>query len=100
MDLNSDTGETWDKTKWYCDQCIVELWRQRVRKWWLKEKIKGTELGNFVWSVLLTLRVSDGVIMGVDCWYGYNCRTQVHKREHAEKLNVRHSFLCVPLITF
>lgn len=45
MDLNSDTGEgeTWDKTKWYCDQCIVELWNQRLRQWWLQEKIKGTD---------------------------------------------------------
>ncbi len=23
-----------------------------------------------------------------DCWYGYNCRTQVHKYAHAGKLNV------------
>ncbi|KAI0076288.1 hypothetical protein K474DRAFT_1663274 [Panus rudis PR-1116 ss-1] len=64
----------WDKTQWYCLNCIRELMMQRLWKWWREQKVQG------------------GAVLNEDCWYGYNCRTQTHRRYHAERLN----HLCEP----
>ncbi|KAJ3490514.1 hypothetical protein NLI96_g1395 [Meripilus lineatus] len=74
IDLDCDTGYNWDKNEWYCDECIQELYKQRLRLWWIGQKTK------------------DGHQFGDDCWYGYNCRTQTHKFAHAQRLN----HLCEP----
>ena len=48
---------------------------------------------------VLTTTTAVGVAIGDDCWYGYFCRTQTHRREHAQRLNVSSlSFSTLPSI--
>lgn len=74
-DMDTDAEGPWDKSQWYCLDCLLALIRLRLRKWWLATKVK------------------DGMPINEDCWYGYNCRTQVHRATHAAKLNVSLSWL-------
>lgn len=41
-DMNIDAEGPWDKTQWYCIDCILALLRLRFRKWWITTKIRGT----------------------------------------------------------
>ncbi|EMD41622.1 hypothetical protein CERSUDRAFT_110193 [Gelatoporia subvermispora B] len=70
LELGPDESGTWSRDKWYCLHCVRHLFQQRFRHW----------------LSLWKARTTEGV--QEDCWYGYNCRTQVWKRSHAEKLNV------------
>ncbi|OBZ79033.1 hypothetical protein A0H81_00491 [Grifola frondosa] len=74
MALDVDESGVWAKDKWYCLECVKELFRLRYWKWWLEKKRQ------------------DGVTIEEDCWYGYNCRTQRHAQPHAQRLN----HLCMP----
>ncbi|KAI0651572.1 hypothetical protein C8Q79DRAFT_44241 [Trametes meyenii] len=72
---DADAGEHWSKDGWYCVACLKELFRQRLMLWWREAKQKA------------------GAPVHADCWYGYNCRTMIHREQHAAKLN----HLCVPM---
>ncbi|GBE78054.1 hypothetical protein SCP_0109360 [Sparassis crispa] len=64
----------WDADGWFCVGCVRELCRARLWRWWLARKQEED------------MRIEE------DCWYGWNCRTQVHKASHATRLN----HLCKP----
>ncbi|KAJ7848824.1 hypothetical protein B0H14DRAFT_2766833 [Mycena olivaceomarginata] len=49
-------------------------------------------LEEHLWIWILEERIKGGWTPPEDCWYGWNCRTQVHKRSHAETKN----HLCIP----
>ncbi|KAK7055609.1 hypothetical protein R3P38DRAFT_3304799 [Favolaschia claudopus] len=65
----------WMRTDSYCNACLVKFLEEHLWIWFLDERIKG------------------GWTPPENCWYGWNCRTQVHKRYHAETKN----HLCVPI---
>ncbi|KAK6996804.1 hypothetical protein R3P38DRAFT_3627815 [Favolaschia claudopus] len=65
----------WMRTDSYCNACLVKFLEEHLWIWFLDERIKG------------------GWTPPENCWYGWNCRTQVHKRFHAETKN----HLCVPI---
>lgn len=65
---------SWNKGDWICATCIIEIVRTHLHIWLLECKREGGEQ------------------IPQDCWYGYNCKTQVHKLSHATRLN----HLCDP----
>ncbi|KAH8100466.1 hypothetical protein BXZ70DRAFT_148044 [Cristinia sonorae] len=64
----------WSRDRWYCNDCVGELFRR------------------FFWRWILLHKTKRGETIHDDCWYGYNCRTMTHRLEHARKLN----HLCIP----
>ncbi|KAJ8691386.1 hypothetical protein PTI98_010967 [Pleurotus ostreatus] len=66
--------DTTERTHWLCFSCVCEFVSGYLH-YWLRET-----------------RRKEGKVIHEDCWYGYNCRTQVHNRAHADKLN----HLCDP----
>ncbi|KAI0343963.1 hypothetical protein BDW22DRAFT_1109899 [Trametopsis cervina] len=85
--------ELWDKDKWYCADCLTALLRPRFRRWWQSKRqermyFKRETGTTFVASLLLFLPYLEGTLQTEDCWYGYNCRTQLHSSQHASRLNV------------
>ena len=40
-DMDTDAEGPWDKSQWYCLDCLLALVRLRLRKWWLATKVKG-----------------------------------------------------------
>ncbi|KAJ7821370.1 hypothetical protein B0H14DRAFT_2831422 [Mycena olivaceomarginata] len=65
----------WERDKSYCQPCLCKFLEEHVWRWFLQERINGG------WSP------------PENCWYGYNCKTMVHQRAHAEGKN----HLCVPI---
>ncbi|KZV70328.1 hypothetical protein PENSPDRAFT_651607 [Peniophora sp. CONT] len=55
---------------WLCMDCIKNIIEPETMNWWLDRK-----------------RAAGKTIPHDDCWYGYECRTQTHKLEHAGRLN-------------
>ncbi|KIK69771.1 hypothetical protein GYMLUDRAFT_523134 [Collybiopsis luxurians FD-317 M1] len=54
---------------YWCQSCVTMFIKDHLHLWVImKRKEANEKLPN-------------------DCWYGYNCRTQVHKSSHAEALN-------------
>jgi hypothetical protein len=41
-DMDTDSEGSWDKSQWYCLDCILMLMRLRLRKWWIMTKIRST----------------------------------------------------------
>ncbi|KAH9937419.1 uncharacterized protein B0H18DRAFT_970496 [Fomitopsis serialis] len=74
IETDVDGGGTWTRDGWYCLDCVRELFKERLWRWWYAKKREG------------------GAPEMENCWYGYNCRTMLHRRLHASKLN----HLCVP----
>ncbi|KAJ7802551.1 hypothetical protein B0H13DRAFT_2162289 [Mycena leptocephala] len=68
--------DNWDQSGSYCFMCFTKFLEEHLWIWFLEERIKGAR-----WTP------------PEDCWYGWNCRTQIHKRSHAETKN----HLCVPI---
>ncbi|KZV70319.1 hypothetical protein PENSPDRAFT_445901 [Peniophora sp. CONT] len=58
-----------DKNAWFCMDCVKNIIESEKITWWLDRKR------------------ADGKTIPDDCWYGYECRTQTHKLDHAGKLN-------------
>ncbi|KAJ3988055.1 hypothetical protein F5890DRAFT_1493958 [Lentinula detonsa] len=59
---------------WICTLCLTNFMKDHLHLWVImKRKEANDQIAN-------------------DCWYGYNCRTQVHKLGHAQQLN----HLCEP----
>ncbi|KAI0094561.1 hypothetical protein BDY19DRAFT_988387 [Irpex rosettiformis] len=59
----------WDKEQWYCQTCITKLFTTRFPWWWMARP------------------KSEHAPAKENCWYGWNCRTQLHRPGHALKLN-------------
>ncbi|KAJ7143947.1 hypothetical protein C8R44DRAFT_657551 [Mycena epipterygia] len=66
--------ENWEEEDSLCDGCLVKILTAHFYLW------------------LLWKRVKDGWITPEDCWYGYDCKTQMHKANHAKTKN----HLCAP----
>ncbi|KAJ7469956.1 hypothetical protein B0H11DRAFT_2435097 [Mycena galericulata] len=73
-DLKTPAFATWKKEERLCSACLDKLVAAHLHLWLFKRK------------------VLNGWTPTEDCWYGYNCRTQTHKREHAKNKN----HLCAP----
>ncbi|KAJ7108129.1 hypothetical protein C8R44DRAFT_884898 [Mycena epipterygia] len=65
---------TWERGDSYCKACLGRLIYEHVWVWFRRE------------------RVAAGWVPPEDCWYGYDCRTQMTNARHAETKN----HLCVP----
>ncbi|KAF7342246.1 hypothetical protein MVEN_01812600 [Mycena venus] len=65
----------WERTDSYCLTCLTRFLEEHLWIWFREERIKG------------------GWTPPEDCWYGWNCRTQIHKRYHADTKN----HLCAPI---
>ncbi|KAH7876127.1 uncharacterized protein C8R40DRAFT_1068919 [Lentinula edodes] len=59
---------------WICQACLTQFVKDHLHLWVIMKRKEAKE------------RIAN------DCWYGYNCRTQVHKSNHAQQLN----HLCEP----
>ncbi|KIJ65671.1 hypothetical protein HYDPIDRAFT_39589 [Hydnomerulius pinastri MD-312] len=59
----------WEKEDLLCTTCLVKFLHDHLHLWYVGEKRKR------------------GEVIPADCWYGYDCRTQRHKLEHASRLN-------------
>ncbi|KAJ6465545.1 hypothetical protein C8R47DRAFT_1155012 [Mycena vitilis] len=80
FDLIEDTPEFKDKAGWkrgdaLCEGCLEKL------------------VGDHLWRWAYERKVEDGWKPPQNCWYGYNCKTQVHSITHARDKN----HLCVPI---
>ncbi|KAG7445706.1 uncharacterized protein BT62DRAFT_932863 [Guyanagaster necrorhizus] len=69
FDVKRPEFDDWDKEDLLCTACLKVFVGEHLHLWLLERKRAA------------------GKQIPEDCWYGYNCRTQTHKREHAEKLN-------------
>ncbi|KAJ6566732.1 hypothetical protein B0H19DRAFT_1257920 [Mycena capillaripes] len=72
----SGVWDGWEREMSYCEPCLTKFLEDHVWRWFLHERIKG-----------------DGMGTPENCWYGYNCKTMVHKPSHALAKN----HLCVPI---
>ncbi|KAJ8081063.1 hypothetical protein PM082_017904 [Marasmius tenuissimus] len=68
-DYKTPEYEDWKPDDWFCTECLTKFLEENLHLWLLDKKIQ------------------DGEEIPGDCWYGWDCRTQIHKREHASKLN-------------
>jgi len=62
--------DRWQRDDRICLSCWREILQLAGRDWWYAAK---KTLPNYTQLQ--------------DCWYGHECRTQTHKRSHAERLN-------------
>ncbi|KAF8200424.1 hypothetical protein K438DRAFT_1821947 [Mycena galopus ATCC 62051] len=67
---------SWEKDESLCSACLDKLIGAHLHLWFYKRKVAA---GN--WKTT------------ENCWYGYNCNTQVHKMSHAREKN----HLCKPI---
>lgn len=74
-DIKISDYDNWDKQDLLCLSCVEQIFKCHLHLWALERKRQ------------------EGQPILQDCWYGYNCRTQTHKVEHAKKLN----HLCDPI---
>ncbi|EGN97470.1 hypothetical protein SERLA73DRAFT_184189 [Serpula lacrymans var. lacrymans S7.3] len=76
FDSKKDPYLNLSKQDWVCYDCLTELFRDTVLRWWLNRKRR------------------DGVTIKEDCQYGYDCSQQTYSRglEHAMRFN----HLCEP----
>ncbi|RDB17923.1 hypothetical protein Hypma_000688 [Hypsizygus marmoreus] len=73
-EIRTPPYDTWDKQDWLCEACITNILRSHLHLWLLERKRQ------------------NGQQIPEDCWYGYNCNTQVHKMHHVMRVN----HLCEP----
>lgn len=106
----------WERDKSYCQPCLCKFLEEHVWRWFLQERINGVlvVLSFFIyfWEIVpLSLMGRDvqvagrllktagmvffflalilqGRLMQPTRRYGYNCKTMVHQRAHAEGKNV------------
>ncbi|KAJ4482378.1 hypothetical protein J3R30DRAFT_3458979, partial [Lentinula aciculospora] len=55
---------------WICQTCLTKFIKDHLHLWVIMKRKEANE------------QVAN------DCWYGFNCRTQVHNLRHAQQLNV------------
>ncbi|KAJ7262633.1 hypothetical protein C8J57DRAFT_1071235 [Mycena rebaudengoi] len=73
-DVKTSDFDAWKKEDPLCTECLNSFISAHLHLWLLDHKTKG------------------GWVPTDDCWYGWGCRTQVHKRHHALAIN----HLCAP----
>ncbi|KAL0574197.1 hypothetical protein V5O48_007764 [Marasmius crinis-equi] len=69
-DYKTPEFDDWKKDDWLCTGCLEKFLRENLHLWVLDKKIQS------------------GEEIPIDCWYGWDCRTQKHA-DHAKKRNVR-----------
>ncbi|KAJ7093792.1 hypothetical protein C8R44DRAFT_890691 [Mycena epipterygia] len=74
FDMRSAAFSAWKKDEGLCSGCLDKLMGEHLHLWLYKRKVQ------------------DGWTPTDNCWYGYGCKTQVHKRSHAKAKN----HLCAP----
>jgi len=72
-------GDAWSRDGSYCLGCVQVLFTERLLPWWYQRRRAG-------------ICFAEGPLPTENCWYGYNCRTMMHREAHAKKLN----HLCAP----
>lgn len=81
--------DDWNKEDWICDACLNKFLRENLIYWLLEEQRQGMHYSKTSPGCTLCWhRLTAGDPILEDCWYGYNCRTQTHRPQHAAKLNV------------
>ncbi|KAJ7660593.1 hypothetical protein B0H17DRAFT_1094960, partial [Mycena rosella] len=75
FDMKTAAFAAWKKDDSLCSACFDKLIGAHLHLWLFKRKVQ------------------DGWKPTQNCWYGYDCNTQVHKRNHAKEKN----HLCVPV---
>ena len=114
FDGQNDPGNDWRRTDWLCYPCVLTFLSLRTYSWFIRELIKGMQNEPCSQDQILTslrrqMTINSkrtagtcycdisfpniGLTSGLFLRYGWNCRTQTHKPDHAKKLNVR---LCFP----
>ncbi|KAH7923083.1 hypothetical protein BV22DRAFT_1036762 [Leucogyrophana mollusca] len=68
FDQKTEAYDLWNKDDWICRDCLEIFLKNHLHLWYLEKK---RETG----------------VIPENCWYGYNCRTQMHNMDHARKLN-------------
>ncbi|KAI5124418.1 hypothetical protein M0805_008302 [Coniferiporia weirii] len=69
FDDQNDPESGWTREHWLCLDCLTMFIRERIFSWFVSQLVK------------------DEYVFKTNCWYGWNCRTQVHKPHHADRLN-------------
>jgi len=87
----------WGRGGSYCFPCLTRFLEAHLWVWWREEWVKSTSRLLYILIILeLECVRADGHVAGwtppEDCWYGWDCRTQMHRRTHAETKN----HLCAP----
>ncbi|KAL0569471.1 hypothetical protein V5O48_012497 [Marasmius crinis-equi] len=75
-DYKTPEFDDWKKDDWLCTGCLEKFLRENLHLW-LQSGKDG-----------LILILTAGEEIPIDCWYGWDCRTQKHA-DHAKKRNVR-----------
>ncbi|KAJ6555350.1 hypothetical protein DFH09DRAFT_1165238 [Mycena vulgaris] len=74
-EMKTPAFAAWKKDEGLCSACLDKLIGAHLHLWLYKRKVQ------------------DGWTPTQNCWYGYNCNTQLHKRNHAREKN----HLCAPV---
>ncbi|KAJ6585996.1 hypothetical protein B0H19DRAFT_1250739 [Mycena capillaripes] len=69
-DVKTPAFAAWAEEGDLCSACLDKLVSAHLHLWLLKRKVK------------------EGWKPTPDCWYGYDCNTQVHNRAHAREKNI------------
>ncbi|KAJ7187601.1 hypothetical protein GGX14DRAFT_485414 [Mycena pura] len=80
-----------DKGRCSSDVVIAEIYDMRTAD--LCSACVNRLVGAHLHLWLFKRKVADGWTPTQNCWYGYNCKTQLHKRDHAKSKN----HLCAPI---
>ncbi|KAJ7450359.1 hypothetical protein FB451DRAFT_1146309 [Mycena latifolia] len=75
FEMRTPEFTAWKKADALCSACLDKLVSAHLHLWLYKRKVQ------------------DGWKAPQNCWYGYNCNTQIHKRNHAKEKN----HLCAPI---
>ncbi|KAJ8081066.1 hypothetical protein PM082_017907 [Marasmius tenuissimus] len=88
-DYKTPEYEDWKADDWLCTRCLTKFLKANLHLWLLDKKIQGEPSAASDTSFLIVTRGGTaGDELPDDCWYGWNCSTQIHNFEHARKLNV------------
>ncbi|KAA1467489.1 hypothetical protein DENSPDRAFT_769992 [Dentipellis sp. KUC8613] len=69
FDERPDKEDGFSEEAFICTGCLKSFMTSNLVSWWLHRKME------------------DGSAIQEDCWWGYHCKTQVHKFHHASRLN-------------
>lgn len=75
-DLNdAEADRLWGPDSKHCTNCSINILSTTLFDWWKEERKRSLDRG-------------DNILPDrPDCWYGRECRTQTHNRNHAERYN-------------
>jgi hypothetical protein len=118
--LRTTAFDGWRREDSYCAACLTRFLEEHLWAWWFKEQVKGAfrKFSIFAFGLIGHAYVQAGGrplqiagqlnLLALIFWswkltsehrYGWNCRTQINKRSHADTKNVSlsglSSFYCV-----